>query len=110
MVDDGAHALAAHLEDAAGALLGLDHLRALVQLLHHGLLAVDVLAGVHGVDGDLRVPVVGGADDHGVDVLARQHFAVIARGEEVIAPDFLGAGQAAVVDIGDGHQFYAADV
>ena len=78
-------------------------------LLHHGLLAVDVLAGVQRVDGDARVPVVGRGDDHGVDVLARQHLAIVARGEEVVAADFLGARQAAVVDVADGHQFDAGE-
>ena len=54
--------------------------------------------------------MVGRADDDGVDVFARQHLAIVARGEELVAPDFAGAFQAAVVDIGDGDEFYAADI
>ena len=56
------------------------------------------------------MPVVRRADDDGVHVLARQHFAVVARGEELVAPDLAGAFQASVVDVGDGHQFHAADI
>ena len=42
-----------------------------------GLLAVDVLAGAHGGDGDGHVPVVGRADDDGVDVFAVEDVAVV---------------------------------
>ena len=41
------------------------------------LLAVHVLAGLHRLDGDLRVPVVGRADGDDVDVLAIEHLAVV---------------------------------
>jgi len=34
------------------------------------------------------VPVVGRADDDGVDVVAREDFLVVARGEDVVAPHF----------------------
>ena len=36
-----------------------------------------MFAGVHGVDGDLGVPVVDGADEDGVDVLAVEQGAII---------------------------------
>src|SRR5262249_52782118 len=109
-IDDGADALAADLKNATGALLRLDALPAFGELLHHGLFAVDVVAGVHGVDGDGGVPVVGCADDDGVDIFTREDFAVVASGEELVAPDFAGAFQASVVNIGDGDDFYTADI
>ena len=49
---------------------GFDERLAVVDMLHHRLFAVDVLAGVHGVDGDILVPVVGRGDDDGVDIRA----------------------------------------
>ena len=70
-------------------------------VLHHGLLDVDVLSGLHRVDGDARVPVVGCRDDHRVHVRAREDFPVVARGEHVIAVQLLGQRQAAVVHVGD---------
>src|SRR5437899_7218552 len=41
-------------------------------LLHHGLLAVDVFAGIHGVDRDTRVPVIRGGEDYGIHIAPRQ--------------------------------------
>ncbi len=107
LVHDGAHALAAHLENPAGAARGLDHLLAVVDALHHRFLAVHVLARAHGVDGDLLVPVVGRPDDHRVHVPPRQHLAIIAGGENVRAPPLLRVRQAAVVNVGDGDQLGA---
>ncbi len=43
-----------------------------------GLLQVDVFAGAHGVDADERVPVIGRADDDGVDVFVGEQLVVIA--------------------------------
>jgi hypothetical protein len=71
-------------------------------VLNHRFFEVDVLAGVHRVDGDLLVPMIGRGDDHGVDVGPREHLAIVARGEDVLSPELLGARQAAVVDVGDG--------
>ena len=56
------------------------------------------------------MPVVGRRDDHGVDVRARQDLAIVARGDEPVAEDLAGARQAAVVDVGDGHQLDAGDL
>ena len=108
-VDDRAHALAADLENAVGLPRGLDHVRTFFEVLDHRLFDVDVLARLHGVDGDARVPVIRRGDDHGVDVRPRQHLTVIARGEDVVAPHLLRPFQSSVVDIRDGHQFRAGD-
>ena len=64
------------------ALRGLDHLRPVGVEMDHRLLAIDVFAGLHGVDGDLLVPVVGRADDDGIDVFAFQNLGVVAGGED----------------------------
>src|ERR1700739_794404 len=73
-------------------------------------LTVDVLAGYHGVDGNLLVPVVGRADDHRVDIFARQDFLVVAGGENVVAPEFLAVFETAVVTVGYGNQLHAWDL
>ena len=69
--------LRADLHDAVGLLGDLAELLPLVDRERERLLAVDVLAGLHGVDADLGVPVVGRADDDGVDVLAVEDLAVV---------------------------------
>ncbi len=60
-VNDGTDALAADLQDSPGFLFGFDERLAVFDALHHGLFEVHVFAGVHGVDGDFLVPVIGRA-------------------------------------------------
>jgi hypothetical protein len=69
--------LGADLHDAARLLGDPAERLALVDRQRQRLLAVDVLARLHGVDADLGVPVVGRADDDGVDVLAVEELAVV---------------------------------
>src|ERR1019366_1071951 len=64
-----------------------------------GLLDVDILAGIEGVDGDGAMPVVGNADEGDIDFLDLEQLAVVVKGAgvgggrvalgtvEVIAPD-----------------------
>ena len=85
----------------------LDHRRAILIEVDHRLFAVNVLAGLHGVDRSLLVPVVGGADDDRIDILARQDLVVVARRKNVVAPEFLASRQPAVVAVGRGDQFHA---
>ena len=73
----GGALLAADLEDAAGGLDGVGERAAFGDGQRRGLLQVDVLAGADGVDGDERVPVVGGADDDGVDVLVGEELVIV---------------------------------
>jgi len=47
--------------------------------------------------------VVGRGDEDGVDVLAGEDFVVVASGEDVLAPELFGVGEAAVVAVGDGY-------
>src|SRR3954447_1708754 len=75
--------------------------------MDHRLLAIHVLARLHGVNGGLLVPMVGGTDDHGVDVFAGQDLAVVASGENIVAPEFFAARQAAVVAVRGGDQLDA---
>ena len=104
-VDDGADALAADLNDAIGGARGLDDLRPIGVDVDHRLLEVDVLAGLHRIDGGRLVPVVGRRDQDGIDILARENLAVVAGGEDVRPPELLAVGQAAVIAIGHGDEF-----
>ena len=65
------------------------------------LLAVDVLAAVHGPIGDEGVRVVGGAADHGVDVLLVEALAPI---HVLLGPGKLrrGEGQVLLVHVAEG--------
>ena len=109
LIHQRTHVLAAHLKHLAAALLGGDHALAFLHHLHHRLLAVHVLAGIERIGRNLRVPVIGGGDNDGVDIFARQHLPVIARGEELASPVLFGAREPAVVDIAHGHEFHAGN-
>ena len=85
----------------------VEHADALVDDVHHRLLAVDVLARLQRVDRDLRVPVVRGRHDHRVDVLAGEDLAVVARRLEVLAELLPALLEAPVVDVGDGDELDA---
>ena len=54
--------------------------------------------------------MIGRADDDGVDIFARQDFFVIARGEDVVAPEFLAVLEASVVTIGHGNELHAGNL
>ena len=53
------------------------------------LLAIDVFVRLHGLDGDLGVPVVGGGDDDGVHVGVVEDVAVLHGAAGVRALDDL---------------------
>ena len=79
-----------------------DHL-ALFDRQREGLLAVDVLAGLQSIDGDLRVPVVGSADGDHIDVLAVERAPMVAgRLGPPLAEPPARARRALVIDVGDG--------
>ena len=69
--------LAADLKDAAVAFFCCDHGRCLVQREGHGFFDKNILSGAHGIDRNRRMPVVGRADDNGVDIAAGHDVAVI---------------------------------
>src|SRR5271157_3322909 len=95
-----AQALAADLYQAAGFFRDFDHLQGLGNGVSHGLLDINVLAGLHGGDGDGRVPMVGGGDADGIDVFAVQHLTIVARGGGVRL-NLLGAAEVAIVQVAD---------
>ena len=74
---DGGALLAADLEDAAGGLDSIGHGAAFGDGERSGLLQVDVFAGANGIDGDERVPVVGRADEDGVDVFVCKQVVIV---------------------------------
>ncbi len=99
--------LGADLDDPAGLLGDLAELLALVDGQRQRLLAVDVLARPHGVDADLGVPVVGRADDDGVDILAIEELAVVLVDVGLPLADAtvgLGLLGVALVDVADGQE------
>src|SRR5436190_8264414 len=65
--------------------------------MSHWLLAIDMLAGFHRINRDLRVPMVGRGDQYGVNVLSFQQFAII----EIAIPlaNIFGASDAALIYI-----------
>src|SRR5262245_24937999 len=101
----GGALLAAGLDDAVVLAGCLDHRPPLGDGQAERLLAVDVLAGLAGVDGDQGVPVVGHGDDDGIDVLAVEQLAVVADGERGLAGLLLDAGpglfEPGLIDLAD---------
>ena len=73
--------LHADLHDLPVPILGLDDRRAFGEIVGQRFLDVDVLAGVAGIDRHRHVPVVGAADQDGVDVLAVEDLAIVLGGE-----------------------------
>ena len=66
-----------HLRDSPVTLRRLDHFSPFAHTKGQGLFHVDILSGLKGVDGLERMPVVGRADDHRIDILAVEHPAVV---------------------------------
>jgi len=93
--------LRAHLEDALGLLHGTDQLLDLLIGMAHGILEIDILAMIHGIEGDFGVPMVGRGDDDCIHVRTVQDFPVIqvAVALETVRLRLL----ALFVDIADGH-------
>jgi len=70
--------LGADLADALVPVHRIAHRQRFGGVQAHGLLQVDVLAGLHGFDGHQCVPMRRRGDDHGIHVGSRQQFAEIA--------------------------------
>ncbi len=89
--EDGTDALRTDLDDAAGGFAGFDHFEAVRRGVGHGLFAVDVFAGMDGIDDDLLVPMVGNGGDEAIDFLVLEKVLVAARNGKIgIANDFAG--------------------
>ncbi len=95
--------LRADLKDAAGFVEYLADLLALVDRQRERLFAIDVFAGLHGFDGDLRVPMIGRDDRHHFDVFAVEQLAIVAIDIGLPAGLFLAALGVLLVDVADGH-------
>ena len=80
--------LRAALHDAVVLAGGLDHLPAFPDVVRHGLLDVDVLAGLGRGDRDQRVHVIRRGDRDGVDVLALEHLAEVGVSVELVTECF----------------------
>ena len=72
------------------------------QVVGQRLLDVDILAGIAGVDGHRHVPVVGAADQDGVDVLAVEELAVMLGRDGLGIRQLLRRVEVGVVDVADG--------
>ena len=71
----------------------------------HGLFRVDVFAGIHGVDGEIFVPVVRRGDEDRVDFLSLQQLTVVV--ESFHARRMLErAIDASSVDVAQGAHLY----
>ena len=70
-------ALRTDLQQFAGALAGVVDLECFAEVAGHGLLDIDMLAGVHGFAADLGVPVVDRGAEDDVDVLALEDTAEV---------------------------------
>jgi hypothetical protein len=86
-LDGGTGALlCAGLDDAVVLAGGVDHLSAFPDGVADGFFDIDIFAGFAAPDGEQGVPVVGGGDDDGVDILAVEEVADI-----LVTLDLVGA-------------------
>ena len=83
------------------------HLHSLFNGMHDGLFDIGVLAGIHGVDQHLFVPVVRAANQDGINILAVKNFVIVRVSLGAWAGDFQGFGAGGRVDIADGHELDA---
>ncbi len=95
---------APRLKDDVVFLDGLDDRAALAEGPGERFFAVDVLAPPRGLDAYERMPMVGRGHDDGVDVVAREQFAVVVVGGAVLVAvvlvhEPLVFGQLLVVDV-----------
>ena len=108
VADEGA----GEAEDAGGALLGAELEDAFVavdvfaqgpvfgEVEAHGLFEVNVLAGADGGQGGEHVPVIGGGDEDGVEVLAGDQFAEVVVGGAVLVLVVLVDAVAGLLEVG----------
>ena len=87
--------LHAHCKHLPRLLACLGDATGLVDRVRHRFFAVNVLAGLHGVNRHLGVPVIGRRDQHDVDVFVIEDLAIILRHSILvfalpIQPAFLG--------------------
>ena len=74
--------------------------------MDHGFFAIDVLACIERVDGNLFMPVIRCGDDHGIDVFSVKDIFIMFGSKDIIAPLFPGGIQPACIKVAYGNQFY----
>ena len=90
------------LEDPLVVAHCFDHRQSILRIVDHGLFDVEILAGLAGIDGDWRVPVVRRGDDHRVDVVVPKHLAVIRIFLRIAAGEFGRSVPADIIDVAHG--------
>ena len=80
--------LRSNLKDALRGRGDLADLLAFFDRESQRLLAVDVLAGLHRLDRDFGMPMIGRRDDHSFDVLTLQQFAIVGIEPRLAAGEF----------------------
>ena len=98
--------LRAHLGRHLHLLGRFPHHAGLVDRVGQRLLAIDVLAPLHGRDAGQGVGVLGGADGHRVDVLLVEHLAPVGVGLGLGMP-LGGLGQVVVIHVAQGDDVLA---
>jgi hypothetical protein len=94
--------LGANLDNAFILVLSLDDRLALGEVVRQGLLDVDILLRIAGVHGHGHVPVVGAADEDGIDILVVEDFLVIPSRDGLRVGDLLGLIQMGIVNVAHG--------
>ena len=95
------------LHDPAALLDGLDLLGTFFEGVRHRFLEIDVLSRRERIDEHLFVPVVGGRDDHGLNIFLIQELAVVVELGRVRTGPGGGLVAMGLVDVGHGHQVRA---
>src|SRR4051812_19409329 len=70
-------ALGADLENFSGFLHGFVNLESLRQITSERLFTIDMLAGIHCVNGNASVPGIVSRNKNGIDIVAFQYFTVV---------------------------------
>jgi len=93
--------LHADLYDLPVPILRRDDRRAFGRIMRQGFFDVDVLPRVAAVDRHRHVPVVGAADQDGVDVLAVENLAIMLGGESLRIRELLRCIEVGVINVAD---------
>ena len=99
--------LRAHLHDAFALAHRFDHGLGFAHTVDHGFLEINVFARFAGQNQHLRVPLVHGGDDDGVDGLVRQQLAEVVIGLGLWRP-FPGVIHSEAVAVAQRHDVHVA--
>ncbi len=107
LIDDGTHALAAHLQDAISLAHRLNHGEAVLHGMRHRLFAVHVLARGARIHHNAAMLVVGDGHNHRVHIFAIENLVIIARCRNLLLHGLLTRFMPAVIEIADRDAFDA---